>query len=115
MEPLAAEAINPTAVRETRPAIRNIAENAEWKAAEKAERKTLRDAYKAECEAAAGVEVTNLMIAEKAFPKSKNPLAKFYKWFQCHPSMGGWNDRCVRKVFEEKPHLQKQSQAPTAG
>jgi hypothetical protein len=80
----------------------------------KAERIASRDAYRNECEAA-GIKVTNEMIGEKAYPKSKNPGAKFKKWLECHPSMDGLNDRLVRNVLEEKPHLRKRNQAPAVG
>jgi hypothetical protein len=82
-------------------------------AEKKAERKAARDHYQDEC-ADHGIPVTNLMIAEEAFPESKDPLEMFNLWLRCHRSMNGRHDDRVRKVFKDKPHLPKQKLPPVA-
>jgi hypothetical protein len=71
----------------------------------KAERRRLRDAYRAEC-CHAGIKVTDVSISEKANPKwtTRDPVQK---WLACDPRYEGKADRLIRRVFIEKPHLRK--------
>jgi len=73
----------------------------------KAERTAARDAYKAKCRAA-GVKVTDNMIAEAANPKWHS-RTQVQKWLVCDPRYDGEADRLIRKVFTEKPHLPKKA------
>jgi hypothetical protein len=69
----------------------------------KAERKKLRDDYKAECKRS-GVSVTDEMIAEAA-SRRWHSRANIQKWLACDPKYDGDPDRLIRKVFRDKPHL----------
>jgi hypothetical protein len=76
----------------------------------------LRDDYKAECKRA-GVRVTDEMIAQAAKPpRGKNrgwtSRSHITKWLACHPNYEGTNDRLIRAVFLDKPHLQQSSIGP---
>jgi hypothetical protein len=71
----------------------------------KAERKKLRDDYKAECKQS-GVKVTDEMIAEAANPRWHS-RANIQKWLACDPKYDGVPDGKIRKVFRDKPHLPK--------
>lgn len=82
----------------------------------KAERRKHRDDYKAECKRA-GVNVTDLMIAEAANPHTKtqkgwNTRDAIQKWLQCDPKYDGHSDRMIRDVFKKKPHLPKANSTP---
>ena len=69
----------------------------------KAERKALRDAYRAECRRA-GIKLTDAMISEKACEKwtTRDPVQK---WIACDPRYEGGPDRLIRRVLTQKPHL----------
>jgi len=69
----------------------------------KAERKKLRDDYKAECKRS-GVRVTDEMIAEAANTRWHS-RANIQKWLACHPKYDGEPDRKIRKIFRDKPHV----------
>jgi hypothetical protein len=75
----------------------------------KAERKKLRDDYKAECKRA-GVKVTDVIIAEAANPTTPNnkgwhSRSNIQKWLACDPKYEGTPDQRIRNVFLKKPHL----------
>jgi hypothetical protein len=75
----------------------------------RAERRKLRDDYKAECKRA-GLLVTDEMIAKSANPststnKGWNSRFQVQKWLACDPAYEGRADAIIRKVFLEKPHL----------
>src|SRR5262249_15811983 len=70
---------------------------------QKAERKRLRDAYKAECKRA-GVRVTDEMIAHAA-SKNWTGRTSVQKWLAADPRYNGEPDRLIREVFLKKPHL----------
>jgi hypothetical protein len=73
---------------------------------EKAERKRLRDKYKAECRAV-GVKVTDEMIAKAANPKWTS-RTNIQKWLGCDPKYSGEANRLIRKVLiDTKPHLRE--------
>lgn len=69
----------------------------------KAERKKLRDCYKADCKRA-GVRVTDEMIAIAANPRWKS-RTNIQKWLSCDPKYKDRPDRLIRDVFLKKPHL----------
>jgi hypothetical protein len=70
----------------------------------KAERRRLRDDYKAECRRK-GLKVTDEMIAEAAC-KTWHSRFQVQKWLACDSDYDGEPDRLIRKVFADKPHLQ---------
>jgi hypothetical protein len=72
---------------------------------QKAERKRLRDDYKAECKKR-GVKVTDAMIAQAA-NKKWSDRSNIQKWLALDPQYDGKPDRMIRKVFADKPHLPK--------
>lgn len=70
----------------------------------KAQRKRLRDEYKAECKKH-GIKVTDEMIAHAA-NSSWNTRDPVQKWLACHPNYEQTGHR-IREVFRKKPHLSK--------
>ena len=72
---------------------------------QRAERKALRDSYKAECKAA-GVKVTDKMIGLEVKPDSKDARIIVQKLLACHPKYESYDSR-IRRVFAEKPHLSR--------
>jgi hypothetical protein len=90
---------------------RNRAEARALPVPEGAERKKLRDDYKAACKRA-GVKVTDEMIAEAANPTTPNnkgwhSRSNIQKWLACDPKYEGKPDQRIRNVFLRKPHLSK--------
>lgn len=77
------------------------------RADELAERKELRDGYKAQCKAA-GVKITNEMISRAANTNWHN-RTPVEKWLQGDPRYDGEPDRLIREVIRKKPHLPKHS------
>ena len=71
----------------------------------KAERKKLRDDYRAECKRA-NVFVTDEMIAKGA-NSQWNSRSNIQKWLSCDPKYDGKPDRLIRDVSLKKPHLPK--------